>query len=553
MMIPAETAPEGLLPWVKEQKDIDWKDFLVYRAGRWTDPMTGIKGKCVDAVCTACGRSMKLAWDPEGGNKRSFGFGWYNEQGYYNHAHSYQTVECPCCGKQVKAMHISYISACDGYCWPMILEARGSALILYLWRVQRRADKEGILHWDVIPWEAYVFDQGKALKWVHWQKTFSGGTCLLAEWESRKRFTDTAYDVDIVYCPEGIEKAAMGTGMENSKLQEYMSVTDEYRFPVTWLRLYQRKPHFENLMTCPAKKLIVGMIAREKRAQSYYHTWNTNTDLLKALDHKKARPWEILRIQKEELAYFTDKEKKDGAERLKALILARKQGFSVRVGEEDPDWLRGYWKVFMDRGIDPRKAAGYMARQQRKYRKDNASNSMLVDYWDIAGWLGIDLNDPELRWPQRLKTAHDQAADRKRTMLDEKRKREAAEQAAKRAVRFEKRFEKLSRYAWEWNGISIRPARNEQELKEEGKALHHCVGTYAESHAEGRASIFFIRRAAEPDVPWYTLNFNEKELSVRMNLGNHNCKTTEEVAAFEAAWLDWVQAGAKRNDKETAA
>lgn len=550
MLTPTETPPEGLLPWIREQKDIQWPDWLIYRAGRWTDPMTGMKEKCVDAVCTACGQSMKLEYKSCGKYQSApFGFGWTDGDAVYE-GRSQKKICCPRCGKTVTALHIGSARDAARYAWPISLEARGHALILYLWRVCRRADKAGEIHWDAIPWEAYVYDQGRAQKWVHWTKTLGGATCLLQKWQSRVKLTDTVYDVDIVFCPEGIERACMGTCMENSKLQEYMAITSEYRFPVTWLRLYQRFPNLENLMTCPAAKLTAGMIAEQKRATSYYHVWNTNTDLLKEMARTKARPWDILRIRKDELAYFTAMETKDGTERLQTLQLMRKKGFKVRVGEEDPAWIGSSLREFLQKGIDPRKVKTYMDRQKRKYPKDNAGYYMLSDYWNAAEYLGIDLEDKELRWPQRLKTAHDTATELRRIQQDEERKRRAAEEAARMEESFRSRFEKMSRYAWERDGILIRPARSEQELSEEGKTLHHCVATYAKRHAAGELTIFFIRHTTEPDKPWYTLNFNEKKMSVTENRGDHNCPRTEEIQAFEDAWIEWARAGAKRNEKK---
>ena len=32
MITLTETAPEELLPWIREQKDIKWEEYLVYRA-----------------------------------------------------------------------------------------------------------------------------------------------------------------------------------------------------------------------------------------------------------------------------------------------------------------------------------------------------------------------------------------------------------------------------------------------------------------------------------------------------------------------------------------
>lgn len=216
-------------------------------------------------------------------------------------------------------------------------------------------------------------------------------------------------------------------------------------------------------------------------------------------------------------------------------------------------WISYDFRPFLEHGHDPRRVIRYLARQKRRYPKDNACRSTLSDYWSAAEYLEMDLNDPEIRWPQRLKTAHDAATGRRLEVMDAKRQKAAAAAAAARAKKFEKRFETLSRYSWERNGILIRPARDEGELRAEGKALHHCVATYAEAHADGRSSIFFVRRASEPDKPWYTLNLDAERLTVKMDLGNHNCKTTPEVQAFEDAWIAWVRAGAKRNDKEVNA
>lgn len=249
MIMLTETAPEGLLPWVREQKDINWEDYLIYRAGHWKNPLTGLKEKCVDAVCTACGAGMKLDYAPAPPGEANFGFGWYDRERKHYTSRSGKRIFCPECGAQVTAKHISYVAHTHAFVWPISLEARGETLILYLWRVDRWADRDGVLHWGVDPWEAAVYSQGQARKYVKWMKNMGGSVILLAEWNERKRFTDTFYDIELVYAPGGICKATLGTCMENSKLEEYMAVEGEYRFPVTWLRMYQRYPNLENLMT----------------------------------------------------------------------------------------------------------------------------------------------------------------------------------------------------------------------------------------------------------------------------------------------------------------
>lgn len=47
------------------------------------------------------------------------------------------------------------------------------------------------------------------------------------------------------------------------------------------------------------------------------------------------------------------------------------------------------------------------------------------------------------------------------------------------------------------------------DLVDEGKALHHCVGGYIDSVAEGRSLIVFVRRVEEPKKPYVTVEVRD--------------------------------------------
>lgn len=118
---------------------------------------------------------------------------------------------------------------------------------------------------------------------------------------------------------------------------------------------------------------------------------------------------------------------------------------------------------------------------------------------------------------------------------------------------FEKRYQQLSRFSWEHDGILIRPAHSAEELQKEGKALHHCVGSYAGRMVRGETAIFFIRRSEDPEKSWYTLEFDEQRLDTKQNRGLYNCDRTQEIKDFEAAWLAWGRAGCKKEKENKAA
>ena len=160
---------------------------------------------------------------------------------------------------------------------------------------------------------------------------------------------------------------------------------------------------------------------------------------------------------------------------------------------------------------------------------------LLRDYWNMSETLSRDLSDPSVKYPADLIAAHDWASE----LMKQK-------EAEGMAELFRIRRRLLKKYVFASHGLIIRPAASQRELTAEGDALHHCVGSYGEKHATGKTAIFFIRLVNRPKEPYFTLELDEKTLTVRQNRGKNNCGRTPEVEAFEKEWLAWVRAGAPR-------
>lgn len=72
------------------------------------------------------------------------------------------------------------------------------------------------------------------------------------------------------------------------------------------------------------------------------------------------------------------------------------------------------------------------------------------------------------------------------------------------------------------------------DLVDEGKALHHCVGSYIDSVAEGKCLIVFVRRVEEPKKPYVTLEVRDGKIA--QIHGDRNSEPTEEVQKFVELW-----------------
>lgn len=102
------------------------------------------------------------------------------------------------------------------------------------------------------------------------------------------------------------------------------------------------------------------------------------------------------------------------------------------------------------------------------------------------------------------------------------------------AARIRENTKKLVKLRFTVGGLIAVPARTAQELIDEGRALNHCVGTYAQRVAEGQTIILFIRHADDPGTPFFTMEVRNN--AVFQCRGLKNCDMTQEVKAFVEAF-----------------
>ena len=131
-------------------------------------------------------------------------------------------------------------------------------------------------------------------------------------------------------------------------------------------------------------------------------------------------------------------------------------------------------------------------------------------------------------FPKDFKKAHDEMSKQYMKFKD-KQEREATKRFNRLLAKMKKETVDVEAMKLDIAGLFIRLPNKLEELKAEGEALHHCVGTYMEKVRKGETMIFFIRRKEEPNKPFYTLEWKGRVLQCR---GSHNCDMTPEVKAF---------------------
>ena len=146
-----------------------------------------------------------------------------------------------------------------------------------------------------------------------------------------------------------------------------------------------------------------------------------------------------------------------------------------------------------------------------------------ADYLDLCRKLEFPLSDSVL-FPRDLQKAHDRAAAQWKQELDAKMRRDF--HAAMESIRLHADFE--------LDGMVVLCPKSPEDIIQEGQALHHCVGTYVDRVAKQECVILFLRRAAEADKPFYTLEIRNRKVVQARSANNR--PATPEVQRFLDQW-----------------
>ena len=336
-----------------------------------------------------------------------------------------------------------------------------------------------------------------------------------------------------------------GTPLENSHVWDYLRKSWNPS-PVGYCAQYLRYPAMENLVSAGLYRIV------DQIADGFQVTRET-------MDRKQMSPGKMLGLTKPELDRART-ERWDLSEleaykwlRDRKLPTDKREVKSWAIEKSYGD-VENVLKGCAGDNSKERAMYQYLRKQAVRYKSSIHWVAMIYkDYHCFAEQLKYDLGDPKNKFPHKLKEMHDRLAEQ----VEQQNNKQLNE-------KIEKVADALERFTWVADGLIIRPARSAAELSTEGKLLDHCVGTYAKKYSEGKTALFFIRRAEQPEIPYYTLELREKDMTVVQNHGYSNKQQTPEIKEFEQKWLAWAKKqeaarraeekkASKKNEKEHAA
>ena len=563
--------PEGFLEWVARELagELDTFGFLYEQEwaedwgleqllDEWAKPR---KRRMVRVECSCCGYRDLYHY----GRDYKAGYGFVLPESYteveggtiYGDG---ENIRCPQCGtpvlirKRADVRKKGYFVTSEARAMSASLVGKDRLLAITCWVIQRQAGVGGGSRLAAIPAEAYVFSPTECAQLMGWVNGYSGAGGYFIQytraWRQPKGWRERWGQEEHIFglTPELVAASCL----PHCKLDVYMAERPGARhYPVAWLRLCQVHPNAEAVLIHGLPRVLDDLL-RERNREDLWEKNVKGLPELPELDWSQTRPAQILGLTKDELRLGREQ---DWGMLYWDLYRRSKEAGEVLTGQDIVNaFYLGDDHVGELVGQGPvSRSIRYLLHQCGQWEdayepepedEDPPPDAVipdvqtLIDYWTMAGQLGWDLTDSQLRFPHNLMAAHDEVSAEVAKLAE-----------AGRAQLFRLRRKQLARWSFAWGDMLIRPAASQKELTDEGNSLHHCVSRYGKDHAEGRTAIFFVRRRSKPKESYYTLELDERKLVVRQNRGLRNCPRTPEVLAFEELWLGWVRSGAHRDQR----
>lgn len=103
--------------------------------------------------------------------------------------------------------------------------------------------------------------------------------------------------------------------------------------------------------------------------------------------------------------------------------------------------------------------------------------------------------------------------------------------------KYAKRLEDLQKYEKVGNDYLIVLPKSTGDLVREGSYLSHCVGSYTDRVAGGETCILFLRKASNPELPFYTIEVRDNRVIQIHGNNNRWLGNNPEAIPFVLEWL----------------
>lgn len=517
--------PENWQQIMREHTDA-WKtEILLIKPEKYIEPLTGLKRKGIRCTCTACGESYL---EP---------LGWYSDG---------EIDVCHHCRKAVKVIKVrkNKLSYMDRRYSILHFHRHQDTAVAEGYEIEHYITEDGKRCWDATHSHVYAWGPyGNYAYNNYYTYPMSGKREYLERWYTTSMTDSWNCGSETIVLPPAAGELD-GTPLENARLEKYLELS----------KRYTKYPAPVRACTLAARAPVMEAFVDREDTESI---WAATTGRLR-IATGETKPHKALGISKPEYQRYLQNEWTWN--RLIWYKRAIASGWKITeeeiLGADAVEFFRISWEKRQDVWYIPlQKLWTYLHRTERREVKRMCRPPMgntfsdtiesFLDYHRMARQLQLPLETEDDRMPYDLFRRHDRLVEeirrREQAEAEEMRKKQEAEDA-KKAEDFTRMWKRIRWADWQDEQLLVRAAKSTAELREEGRALHHCVGGYTDNVLAGRV-IFFIRRIADPDTPYYTLQVDVKtgEMLQLHGYGNREQQNDGDFPAIKAWAERWVE------------
>ena len=475
-----------------------------------------------------------------------------------------EQVTCPHCGKQLEGKAVSKFGyqMTSLHSWIKTAIARpgeNGALLIEAGDAVRRFnwdDLTGTIEW--YPKARYYFARGKTQMWKkHWAACNSFGENIY-QFQAEKYINDP-FQPNLMgnafytgeYSIINLAEALPETDSRYCQIMEFYTYNygarlenlDTARWMVKYLAWYALQPQIEMAVKLDLMEIVADLV-QDGRKNHQFINWNAQ------------RPNEFLRMSKQDARYFLNarmdlNDLKQWKTIGKGMPIGRYLSLAEQCGGTEK--LKRIARCAEKAGAGLERAVRYVVGNVPKCGYAGYTIGDIIQYWEdyltMAQKLDYDLTEETVAMPKDLKQRHDAAAAIIR--------HQGSEEERKKYIKRKRMLEK--KYEFRLGELCILVPQSTEEIVQEGKTLHHCVGGYADRHVRGETTILFLRKRKKQGRSFLTIEMNEYRGKVDI-LQIHGYKNEgyekpgkpvlpplEKYRDFLDTWLAWVNAGSKRD------
>ncbi len=447
---------------------------------------------------------------------------------------------CPNCGRRVRCFREGGERFANDYVEDVATLQRGTdgkTVFIRQWHVCR----DRTAKWENIPGQLeevarYAVRGTQAAKWqIEGKENY-----YMQSWRYRMEDWTRVTNVSEVYdgtcyffCPEGWRRIVAGTSLQYVELEDYIrgQRTGRKVNPIRFLLDWARYPAVEKLWKAGYTGLVYEKARGLGQRDRYVLKWSRESI-------REAVPFPARLLKLMEPEDWTMDHMRRCAELWKLAAAGAIRESEIR------EWLVMPWELDLLKAAMGHATAYKIAKNLRRWE---AAEQAEREANTVTGWrgygelrtaqtyrdyladceaLGLDLDDPAVLFPRDLEAAHARTIAMVKHQANEALKKD-----------FDRAVKRLNRWRYADGGLLIRPAASGDELTYEGAYLSHCVGGYADRMAKGETAVFLIRRASEPETPYYTLELRDGQVIQCRTAHNRSYEQDEAVRAFVERWM----------------